>query len=118
MAAGEQAAELAAEAGRGGGEARETPAWAGGLKQQRDAEERREALARGGPRVTRDAELRARVRFGDPMAHLVRSEAPADPAPVVLPGATSSGRSGFVVPQEVSARAGGPAAGSGLLTPA
>lgn len=82
------------------------PVWGKGLKQQRDALELRDAEQAevGKPFASyrddpdRDREMRQALRWGDPMAHLVKNK----PAEAVLPDLGEHLRdSGFAVPQEV-----------------
>ncbi|KAL6780347.1 hypothetical protein ACKKBF_B13515 [Auxenochlorella protothecoides x Auxenochlorella symbiontica] len=83
-------------------------AWGGGLKQRQEAEERaramREEASKPFARSRDDAELdgaaRAALRWGDPMAHLVKRGAADLEALAPALDAALQG-SGFLVPQEV-----------------
>lgn len=86
-------------------------AWGGGLAQRVAAEERgREMAAEAAKPFARyaddkdlDAMQRSRVRWGDPMAHLVKRQAPEleAPASLVAAHAEKLKKSGFIIPLEV-----------------
>lgn len=97
---------------------RARPVWAGGVAQEREARERREALeeeanapfARGEIDARADAAMRAASRFGDPMAHLARKRLTASPDDIASPRDVVAGvdadalrKSGFSVPRDVPA---------------
>jgi pre-mRNA-splicing factor CWC26 len=89
-------------------------AWGGGLKQKAEREDaerrlREEAskpFARGHDESL-DAELRERVRFGDPMAHLVKKKTQgtdlldAPPSSLTSQHQDALKKSGFIIPLEV-----------------
>jgi len=97
---------------------RARPVWAGGVAQEREARERREALeeeanapfARGEIDARADAAMRAASRFGDPMAHLARKRLTASLDDIASPRDVVAGvdadalrKSGFSVPRDVPA---------------
>ena len=96
---------------------RTRPVWGGGIAQEREARERREALAeeasqpfaRAEVDARADAAMRAASRFGDPMAHLARKrlaaslDAGASRNVVAGVDADALRRSGFRIPQDVPA---------------
>ena len=96
---------------------RARPVWGGGIAQEREARERREALeeeanqpfARGEMDARADAAARAAPRFGDPMAHLARKRLAASLADgasrnvVAGVDADALRKSGFKIPQDVPA---------------
>ena len=96
---------------------RTRPVWGGGIAQEREARERREALAeeasqpfaRAEVDARADAAMRAASRFGDPMAHLARKrlaaslDAGASRNVVAGVNADALRRSGFRIPQDVPA---------------
>eukprot|EP00884_Botryococcus_braunii_P001158 jgi/Botrbrau1/11042/Bobra.92_2s0013.2 len=90
----------------------EAPTWGAGLKQIRDAEERQREIeqeaarpfARSKDDKDLDALYRQQVRFGDPMAHLVRrKQAGEDVPPPEIPDHVRKQmkKRGFVIPQEI-----------------
>ena len=97
---------------------RARPVWAGGVAQEREARERREALeeeanapfARSEIDARADAAMRAASRFGDPMAHLARKRLTASLDDIASPRDVVAGvdadalrKSGFRVPRDVPA---------------
>ena len=97
---------------------RARPVWAGGVAQEREARERREALeeeanapfARSEIDARADAAMRAASRFGDPMAHLARKRLTASLDDIASPRDVVAGvdadalrKSGFSVPRDVPA---------------
>lgn len=97
------------------------PVWAGGIAQEREARERKEALkeeanapfARREIDVRADAAMRAAVRFGDPMARLAQkkltlngsSDDVSMPSRDVVAGVDADAlqKSGFRIPRDVPA---------------
>ena len=96
------------------------PVWAGGIAQEREARERKEALeeeanapfARREMDVRADAAMRAALRFGDPMARLARkkrlngsSDDASMPSRDVVAGVDADAlrKSGFRIPRDVPA---------------
>lgn len=87
-------------------------AWGGGLKQQMDREKEEQRMREEaalpfvrGHDARLDAEQRERLRWGDPMAHLVKKKIPELAAPVGLVEKRMDDlqKSGFVIPLEVPA---------------
>eukprot|EP00887_Chlorella_sp_A99_P006274 scaffold3.g6274.t1 len=88
-------------------------AWGGGLRQRHEAanaaramaEEAAKPFARRADDAELDAAQRGALRWGDPMAHLVKRRAPELDAPPSLLAAHAEAlkKSGFVVPVEVPA---------------
>eukprot|EP00475_Leptophrys_vorax_P032644 TRINITY_DN5062_c0_g1_i1.p1 TRINITY_DN5062_c0_g1~~TRINITY_DN5062_c0_g1_i1.p1 ORF type:complete len:243 (+),score=24.16 TRINITY_DN5062_c0_g1_i1:67-729(+) len=88
------------------------PEWGKGLVQKREAEQRQAALqavadqpfASFDQGAERDRELKSAIRFGDPMAHLVKSSnVSGEPDLLDLSRDAAMQASGFSVPQKVPA---------------